>query len=95
MRIPKEIPFKIENLSDKRSFLENHFNVKFALNNLELMDKQFENFLKDKKLKQHFAAMFLTLTFLISTPHLALAEEYDGHDYFNYDNLMGFTQFER
>lgn len=24
-----------------------------------------------------------------------MAEEYDGHDYFNYDNMLGFTQFER
>ena len=32
---------------------------------------------------------------MIISPTLAQAEEYDGHDYFNYDNLMGFTQFER
>ena len=61
---------------------------------MELIDKQFENFLKDKKLRQQFGAIFLTITFLMSSPNLASAEEYDGHNYFNYDNMLGFTQFE-
>ena len=39
VRIPKEMPFKIKNLSDKRMFLKNHFDTKFGFDNLELIDK--------------------------------------------------------